>query len=180
MSHQQFHDTLGVSGEDTTILPRRRTHAGRARLLPLGVVAVLGLTVAACGDDEADGPATATESEAATAADQATARPAFGLVTPAQAAELAADSDVVVLDVRTPQEFAEGHIDGATMVDFEAPTFADEVGRLDPTANYLVYCRSGNRSGQAVAVMQQLGFEHIWDLDGGVISWTADGRPLVQ
>jgi len=154
-----------------TILPRRRSP--RVRFAGLELTATAALTMTACGGDEE--PA----AEAAVTADAA-ARPAFGLVTGEQAAALAADPGVVVLDVRTPAEFAEGHIEGASLVDFEAPTFADEIAKLDPSADYLVYCRSGNRSGQAVAVMQSLGFENIWDLDGGVITWSGEGRPLVK
>ena len=114
------------------------------------MVSLLGL--ASCGEDEA-----AAEPVPAATASEAGARPAYGLVTPDQAAALATDPSVTVLDVRTPEEYAEGHLEGAVLVDFSAPTFADEIAGLDASQLYLVYCRSGNRSGQAVAVMQQAG-----------------------
>lgn len=142
------------------------------------VVAVVGsFALAACGGS-ADEPAAeaADASATATAAD----RPAYGLVSTADAARLAVDPEVVVIDVRTPEEFAEGHIEGATLIDINSPTFGDAIDALDRDANYLVYCRSDNRSGQAVAIMQQVGFERLWDMDGGVVAWSAEGRPLVR
>jgi rhodanese-related sulfurtransferase len=76
----------------------------------------------------------------------------------------------VLLDVRTPSEFAAGHMDEAINIDFESPTFTTEVGLLDKTKPYFVYCRSGNRSGQAIAIMQKEGFKNIFELQGGINS----------
>jgi phage shock protein E len=64
----------------------------------------------------------------------------------------------LILDVRTPGEIAEGHLEGALFVDFMADDFRDKVAELDKSADYLVHCRSGNRSGQAVVIMAELGF----------------------
>ena len=64
----------------------------------------------------------------------------------------------VILDVRTPGEVAEGHLEGALFVDFLADDFRDKIVELDKSADYIVHCRSGNRSGQAVAIMADLGF----------------------
>lgn len=64
----------------------------------------------------------------------------------------------LILDVRTPAEIAEGHLDGALFVDFLADDFKDKVVLLDKAADYVVHCRSGNRSGQAVLIMADLGF----------------------
>ena len=99
--------------------------------------------------------------------------------TAAQAILAAPPAGLVVLDVRTPEEFAAGHIDGAVMIDFQSPTFAADVAELDEEAPVFVYCRSGNRSAQAVAAMVGLGFTDITELDGGVIAWEAAGLPLV-
>lgn len=74
----------------------------------------------------------------------------------------------VLLDVRTPAEFDAGHIAGATNLDFNASSFFDEVQKLDPTKTYFVYCHSGNRSGQATALMHRAGIASIYDLHGGV------------
>jgi rhodanese-related sulfurtransferase len=89
-----------------------------------------------------------------------------------------AEAGVVVLDVRTPAEFAEGHLANAINIDFQSGNFEAEISALDKTATYAVYCRSGNRSGQAVKVMADLGFTNLYDMDGGVIDWAAAGKPL--
>lgn len=162
---------------DSPIFPRRG--GGRTRLLRVaGVPLVTVLTVLAltsCGGDDA-----AAEPVSVASDSEAGAWPAYGLVTAEQASLLATDPGVTVLDVRTPEEYAEGHLDGAVLVDFSSPTFADEIAQLDALRPYLVYCRSGNRSGQAVAVMQQAGFAALWDMDGGVTAWTAAGLELVS
>jgi len=64
----------------------------------------------------------------------------------------------LILDVRTPAEVAEGHLAGALFVDFLADDFKEKVIELDKSADYIVHCRSGNRSGQAVVIMADLGF----------------------
>lgn len=64
----------------------------------------------------------------------------------------------LILDVRTPDEIAEGYLEGALFVDFMAEDFKDQVVSLDKSADYLVHCRSGNRSGQAIVIMADLGF----------------------
>ena len=91
-----------------------------------------------------------------------------------------AESGVVTLDVRTPGEFMTGHIQGAQNIDFEGGSFESQIESLDKNGTYAVYCRSGNRSGQAVKVMQDAGFKNIYNLDGGVIDWANSGLPLVN
>ncbi|NCD17043.1 MAG: rhodanese-like domain-containing protein [Actinobacteria bacterium] len=76
--------------------------------------------------------------------------------------------DVTILDVRTPQEFAEGHIAGTVNVDVSSPDFAQQVSELDPEGTYAVYCRSGNRSRTAMAAMQDAGLSDVFGLEGGI------------
>ena len=90
------------------------------------------------------------------------------------------EAGVVTLDVRTPAEFAEGHIEGARLIDFQSGNFESEIAELDKEATYAVYCRSGNRSGQAVAIMHDAGFHNVYNLNGGVIDWANAGLPLVN
>lgn len=71
--------------------------------------------------------------------------------------------NVVVLDVRTPAEYATGHVRGAKNVDFRAPDFAQQIAQLDTTKTYMLYCASGNRSGQASKLMQAKGFPKVVD-----------------
>ena len=77
------------------------------------------------------------------------------------------------------EEFARGHIAGAVMIDFHADSFADEIAALDPDATYLLYCRSGNRSGQAMNLFADLGFEQVSEIDGGIVNWYETGLPVV-
>lgn len=76
----------------------------------------------------------------------------------------------VIIDVRTPSEFSNGHIAKAINIDFQNPNFETEIKKLDPSGNYFVYCQSGNRSGQAVRKMQSLGIKNIFELRGGLNS----------
>jgi rhodanese-related sulfurtransferase len=63
-----------------------------------------------------------------------------------------------VIDVRTPEETSLGYLEGAQLFDIQNPTFMDMLSTLDPAADYYIYCRSGNRAGQAIDVMKQAGF----------------------
>lgn len=83
-----------------------------------------------------------------------------------------------VIDVRTPDEFAAGHIEGAVNIDIASPDFATQLSQLDPTKTYAVYCRSDNRSGVATTQMANQGFTKVYDLDGGIIAWEQDGYPV--
>jgi rhodanese-related sulfurtransferase len=89
------------------------------------------------------------------------------------------EPDVIILDVRTPEEYASGHIEGALNIDFNSGDFANEITRLNPSENYAIYCRSGSRSGQAASIMHKAGFHDVSNLNGGVIDWTNAGLPLV-
>lgn len=79
----------------------------------------------------------------------------------------AASPGTVIIDVRTPEEFAAGHVEGALNIPVEFPDFAAQISALDPNATYAVYCRSGNRSAAATQQMASLGYLHIFDLNGG-------------
>jgi len=84
--------------------------------------------------------------------------------------------DFVILDVRTPQEYSDEHLANSVNLDFYSEGFRDELNALDKTKTYVVYCRSGNRSGQAVAIMEKLGFQRIYDA-GGIVEWKKQGLP---
>ena len=87
--------------------------------------------------------------------------------------------DVITLDVRTPGEFAEGHIAGAINIDVESGTFETEIAKLDKTKSYSVYCQSGRRSLIAVDKMSASGFEKLSNLDNGINDWITNGLLLV-
>jgi len=85
---------------------------------------------------------------------------------------------LVVIDVRTPEEFAEGHIEGAINIDFKGANFKEELSKLDPKKEYLMHCRSGGRSTAAKPVFTELGFERLYHLDDGFIAWEEAGLPV--
>ena len=87
---------------------------------------------------------------------------------------------VTIIDVRTPQEFAEGHIEGAVNYNVEGPDFMSQITALDPAGTYAVYCRSGNRSQVAVAAMADNGINGIYELESGITGWQGAGLPVVQ
>lgn len=91
-----------------------------------------------------------------------------------------APEGLVVLDVRTPEEFAAGHVENAVNIDFYAADFRDQLAGLDKDVPYVLYCNSGNRSGQALDMMADLGFVEVTEVDGGIQAWAADGLPLVR
>ena len=86
----------------------------------------------------------------------------------------------LILDIRTPEEYAEGHLAGAVDLDFYAETFRESLAKLDRAGRYLVYCRSGARTKKAMEIMVELGFQEIYILAGGLNSWLAAGLPVVK
>lgn len=88
---------------------------------------------------------------------------------------IASDDQAVILDVRTPEEVEEGYIPGAIHLDiYRGQEFLDALEELDKDKNYYVYCRSGNRSGQACALMQNAGFKQCYNLQGGFMEWDGE------
>ncbi len=85
-----------------------------------------------------------------------------------------------LVDVRTPEEYAEGYIKGAVNVNFKKRTFPDYINAIAKDKPVGIYCRSANRSGKAAFIMQSLGFKHVYDLDGGVKAWKKAGKTFVK
>ena len=134
------------------------------------LLAVVGLS--ACSDSD---PAVS-----ATAGPVATTHHAAG--SELDAADFAAAlkaPETVILDVRTAEEFAGGHIPGAVNIDVQSPDFAGQVAALDPNVPYAVYCRTGNRSQVALDLMAQMGITDAYHLGGGVGAWQEAGGELV-
>lgn len=154
----------------TTPAPRRLLVSALALLLGAGVLA-------ACSDDPSADPA------AAESADVTTTDDGFTTVTPQEALAIIEGAgpgdDLVVLDVRTPEEFAEGHIAGAVNLDVQDPGFAAGLEDLDPEATYVVICRTGNRSQVASQQMVEAGFRDVRDVEGGMTAWAAADLPVV-
>ena len=104
----------------------------------------------------------------------------FETVSPGTAATIIADdSSEIILDIRTPEEYDQGIIEGAINIDFYEPAFASDLDALDKDAHYVLYCRSGNRSGQAMSTFEDLGFTNVTEIDGGIANWYEAGLPVV-
>lgn len=86
--------------------------------------------------------------------------------------------DEILLDVRTPGEFASGHIKGALNIDWNGDNFEEAVEKLDKNKPVFVYCLSGGRSGMAADVLKNMGFKEVYNLSGGLMKWRAEGLPL--
>lgn len=84
----------------------------------------------------------------------------------------------VILDVRTPEEYAAGHIRDAINMNLNSPTFKDEAGKLDKNKLYLIYCRSGSRSAAALDIMEELGFKNVINMTNGFSEWQVAGLPI--
>ena len=88
--------------------------------------------------------------------------------------------NAVLLDVRTPDEFAEGHLKNAQNIDYLADEFEAQVSRLDKSKPCFLYCRSGKRTAGAAELMLALGFERIYTLDGGMLAWEEQKLPVAR
>ncbi|MEA2001256.1 MAG: rhodanese-like domain-containing protein [Actinomycetota bacterium] len=89
-------------------------------------------------------------------------------------------ADLILLDIRTPEEFAAGHLAGAINVDYYANDFEDRLAELNLEVPYVMYCNSGNRSSNALPVMDSLGFQEVYELDGGIQAWFSANLPIEQ
>lgn len=121
-----------------------------------------------------------TLSVLASACSSDTTTQSIELVPPADAAQVIADdpAGLVVLDIRTPEEFNEARLADAIMVDFYADDFEAQLDTLDKDVPYVMYCRSGNRSSEAVKTMKDLGFVEVYEIDGGIVNWYDQGYPI--
>jgi len=106
----------------------------------------------------------------------------FMTISPEKASEIIqqnkGNQDFEVLDVRTPNEYKAGHLQNVSLIDFYSPNFKASINKLDKNKTYLVYCRSGVRSGRSLLLMKDLGFNKVYDLEGGIINWNQAGLPV--
>lgn len=85
----------------------------------------------------------------------------------------------LLIDVRTPEEFAAGHIEAAANLDWRAGTLIADLSGIDKTKPVLLYCEGGIRSGEAMEAMKKVGFTDIHDLKGGFAAWKSDKQPVI-
>lgn len=94
--------------------------------------------------------------------------------------KLAADGTAILLDVRTPQEYTNGHLQNATAINFFDADFKEKVDKLDKNKPIYVYCAVGGRSAKACKILQESGFKNVYNLLGGWNGWNAAGLPSVK
>ncbi len=142
------------------------------------VAAIAAIVIGGCMNSARTSPS-ASESAAVSNGDAVTQD--LRTVSVDDFARVVAEDGVTVLDVRTPQEYAQGRIaPDARNVDYYAADFRSTLSALPRDGKYAIYCRSGNRSSRTLAMMRELGFRDVVELRGGVNAWTAAGRPLVE
>jgi phage shock protein E len=156
-----------------------------AAVKPLKLVGIAlvasAITVSGCASSNTAEPVVGAESTAVAEPGSGSAAGSTGviseLVTGQRGKELV-DQGAVVIDVRTPAEYAEGHVPNALLIDVSASSFASQISQLDPNQAYVVYCRSGNRSAVAISQMLAAGFTELYDM-GPLTAWAQAGHPVV-
>ncbi|MCC6541731.1 MAG: rhodanese-like domain-containing protein [Flavobacteriales bacterium] len=94
--------------------------------------------------------------------------------------EIQQQNTVQLVDVRTPQEWGTGHIEGASHIDWFDDDFKERVAKLDKTRPVRLYCAAGGRSEEARELLREMGFKDVKDLDGGMSAWKKAGAPVVK
>lgn len=110
--------------------------------------------------------------------------PPFGSILPLYAYEIIqknkGNPDFVLIDIRTPEEYLSGHIEGAVNINYHDNDFIEQLDRLDKDKTYLIYCRTGRRSSDAINIMKRLKFQEAYRILGDVVRWKAEGLPVVK
>ena len=88
------------------------------------------------------------------------------------------NNNIIILDVRTPKEYNEGHLKGAVMINFYDADFNEQIGKLDAEKEYVIYCRVGIRSKKVFDMMKGMGFPKLHNVLGGIVAWLEKGLPL--
>lgn len=92
--------------------------------------------------------------------------------------QMKSNKQVVVVDLRTDMEVAQGVIEGAIQIDYRSQDFKEQLEKLDKSKTYMVYCAVGGRSGMAASLMNEIGFKEVYDLKGGMTAWKAEGKEV--
>ena len=106
------------------------------------------------------------------------AKPAVKQIDIEQFDQMRSQKDTIVLDVRTAQEYKQGHVPGSVNLDISDPQFRQKVAQLDKSKTYLVHCARGVRSARATKIMSPMGFAHLFDYHGGFDEWKKSGKPV--
>lgn len=134
------------------------------------------------GQEESGASTEATESSeegGESSENQEASNPMIENVDVNKAAELLeSNKDIVVLDVRTPEEFQSERIAGAVNIDYRAADFSEKLAALDKDKTYMVHCAAGGRSAKSRDIMEKAGFTSIYHMEGGMGAWLKEGKPV--
>jgi rhodanese-related sulfurtransferase len=100
------------------------------------------------------------------------------VITIAEFEKMSSKKKNLIVDVRTPEEVATGHLAGSVNINFLGENFPQEISNLNKNKTYLLYCKSGNRTRKAADQMQKAGFKHVYMLQGGITAWNEAGKPV--
>lgn len=109
---------------------------------------------------------------------QTVVKDSINVISIAEFEKMSAKKKNMVVDVRTPEEVAEGHLAGAVNINFLGDTFSQEIKSLNKNKTYLLYCRSGSRTRKAADQMQKAGFKKVYMLEGGITAWNEAEKPI--
>lgn len=118
------------------------------------------------------------DSEASSATAVSEEMPTVPTKTVPEIADMLDDGNVAVIDVRTPEEYVLGHLFGAMNIDFYSDDFSQNLDTLDRDRTYVVYCRCGVRGAKSVAAMQEIGFQDVYNMEGGYLEWEYERQPI--
>jgi len=85
----------------------------------------------------------------------------------------------IIIDIRTPEEFESGHLADSIIIDYYESTFEKDIDQLDKEKTYLIYCRTGRRTGLAMDIMEDLNFLNVYNMLGGITQWGIEGLPII-
>ena len=144
---------------------KKPTHPSLPRLFAgLALAAAMTLALVACSQPMSSD----TSSSSATSSTET----GYTVIKPSEAKSMIDAGNVTVVDVRTQSEYEDAHIEGAVLVPLDTIGDTDIAALPDKDATLIVYCRTGVRSAQASAALVKLGYAHVYDMDGGITSWT--------
>jgi len=103
---------------------------------------------------------------------------AIKVLTPTEFKEKLANQTII--DIRTPQEYSQGHIEGAVNINYYDSNFIDQIAKYDKNQPIFIYCRSGNRTSPASKKIADFGFKQIYDLEGGILSWVKNNNEVIK
>lgn len=107
--------------------------------------------------------------------------PTVQVISPEQMAdELREKEEIQLVDVRTPEEFLEGHLENAQNICIASSDFEDKIKLLDKNKPVFLYCKTGRRSANAAKILEEMGFTKVYDMQGGIVNWKEQGLELAE